>query len=60
MLATTDTYVTNILSTCMNKGDVTIITNAAKGWVEYSSEKFMPKTFEFINKRKISIISARS
>jgi len=25
-------------------GDCTIITNAAKGWVEYSSKKFLPKT----------------
>ena len=60
MLATTDSYVCKILSMCMAKGDVTIITNAVKGWVEYSSQKFLPKTHEYIHKEKISIISARS
>lgn len=60
MLATTDSYVSKILATCMTKGDLSIITNAAKGWVEYSSQKFMPKTYDFITKEKISIISARS
>ncbi len=60
MLSTIDSYVCKILSSCMAKGDVSIITNAAKGWVEYSSQKFLPKTFDYIVKLKISIISARS
>jgi hypothetical protein len=49
-----------ILDQCLNKGDISIITNAAKGWVEYSSQKFLPKTFNFIITSKIPIISARS
>jgi hypothetical protein len=44
MLATIDKYVCKILAACMIKGDVSIITNAANGWVEYSSQKFLPKT----------------
>lgn len=44
MLSTIDTYVCKILAMCMIKGDVSIITNAAKGWVEYSSQKFLPRT----------------
>ncbi len=44
----------------MKKGDVSIITNAAKGWVEYSSQKFLPKTHEFIHRMNVTIISARS
>lgn len=44
----------------MKMGDCTIITNAAKGWVEYSSKKFLPKTNEFIHAKELTVISARS
>lgn len=39
-----DNYVCEILSASLKLGDVSIITNAAKGWVEYSSKKYLPKT----------------
>ena len=45
MLDTIDDYVCNILDESLKKGDVSIITNAAKGWVEYSGNKFLPKSF---------------
>jgi hypothetical protein len=53
-------------------GEVFIITNAAQGWVEYSSKtsenaglsdkflRFMPKVAEVIQNHKITIISART
>ena len=37
-----------------------IITNAAKGWVEYSSRVFMPLTHRVLKTKKVEIISARS
>lgn len=51
MLEKIDQYVCKILGECMRMGDCTIITNAAKGWVEYSSKKFLPKTNEFIHSK---------
>jgi hypothetical protein len=59
MLQAMDNYASKILELCMEKGEVTIITNAAKGWVEYSSQKFLPKTYQTITAKKIAIISAR-
>jgi hypothetical protein len=37
-----------------------IITNAAKGWVEYSSQVFLPMTHKILKQKKVHIISARS
>jgi len=47
----------SILSISIENSDTYIITNAQKGWVEYSAEKFYPKTFSILG--KIKIISAR-
>jgi hypothetical protein len=41
-------------------GKLFIITNAAKGWVEYSSKLYLPKTFQFLLNEKVMIISART
>lgn len=38
LLKKLDDISTNLLSKVVAKGDVYIITNAAKGWVEYSSK----------------------
>ncbi len=38
---------------------VFIITNAAEGWVEMSSERFLPKVYQQVN-QGITIISART
>jgi len=46
-----------ILSLAVAKGDTSIITNAAPGWIEYSSKRFYPKIQELFD--KIKIISAR-
>jgi len=41
-------------------GETYIITNAAQGWVEYSSKMFMPSVNRCIGELKIKVISARS
>jgi len=35
--------VVNLLETCLKQAKVIIITNARKGWVEFSSKKFLPR-----------------
>ena len=42
-----------------NYGQPWIITNATKGWVEYSSKLFLPKTHSLLFERSIKIVSAR-
>ena len=42
----------------MESGTVFIITNAAEGWVEYSSKKYLPSVYPTLS--KVKIISARS
>jgi len=37
-----------ILTKCMELGKVFIITNAAEGWVQYSTKKYLPKLEELI------------
>lgn len=49
-----------ILEVAIKFGITFIITNAAQGWVELSSKRFMPKVFELIKKHEIKIISART
>ena len=49
--------VSNILNNAINKGEVYIITNAEKGWVEFSASKFYPSITNLLS--KIKIISAR-
>ena len=39
--------------------DMFIISNGSKSWVEKSSSLYLPKTHEFLNDHKITIISAR-
>ncbi len=49
--------VLNLLEISIEKGDTYIITNAGKGWVEFSCEKYYPKVINIL--KKIKIISAR-
>ena len=49
--------VSKILNDAVEKGNVYIITNAGKGWVEYSAKKFYPSILPILS--KIKIISAR-
>jgi len=46
-----------ILAEAVEKGNVYIITNAGKGWVEYSAKRFYPSILPILS--KIKIISAR-
>ena len=43
----------------INYGKVYIITNAAAGWVEFSTQRFMPKVWSVMNQH-VTVISARS
>lgn len=47
----------NILKSSIEKGETYIITNAARGWVEYSAKRFYPKVYPLLS--KLNIISAR-
>ena len=49
--------VVELLNETIERGTVYIITNAGKGWVEYSAERFYPKIIPILE--KIKIISAR-
>ena len=49
--------VSNLLNSAIEKGEVFIITNADKGWVEFSASKFYPSIIGILS--KIKIISAR-
>ena len=55
-----DSESSKLLRKSCSFGDVYIITNAAKGWVEYSSRKYMPKTVKELMNAKCRIISART
>ena len=46
-----------LLNESVEKGNVYIITNAGKGWVEYSAKRFYPSIIDALS--KIKIISAR-
>jgi hypothetical protein len=50
--------VCRILNLAKHHGDVLIITNAQHGWVQMSSEKYMPNVVPLL--RSVTIISARS
>jgi hypothetical protein len=56
-LSTIEHYVSELLNSSVEKGNVFIITNAGKGWVEYSANRFYPSIKN--NLKKIEIISAR-
>ena len=52
-----DQIVLKILTEAVEKGNVYIITNAGKGWLEYSASMFYPSVVPIL--KKIKIISAR-
>jgi hypothetical protein len=55
-----DESAAKLLAKSITYGDTFIITNAAEGWVQYSSKLFLPKTHEVLVEKNIRIISARS
>ena len=56
-LAKLEFSVLRLLTAAIDKGDTYIVTNAAPGWVEYSTERFYPSVKKCLE--KITIISAR-
>lgn len=53
-----ENLILELLTLSVEKGDVYIITNADKGWVEYSSKLFYPSISDILD--KIIIISAKN
>jgi hypothetical protein len=49
-----------LLTRACDYGEPFIITNAARGWVEYSSKLFMPTVHQVLIDKQIKILSARS
>lgn len=58
ILAKLEAAAYNILKNSISKGKVYIITNAAEGWVQFSSHKYMPTVYDLLD--KVTVISARS
>ena len=56
-MAELENLVLSLLTETTEKGNVYIITNAGKGWVEYSASRFYPKILPILE--KIKIVSAR-
>ena len=56
-IKTLDQLVASLLTKTVEKGKVFIITNAAHGWIEYSSKKLYPITSKIL--KQIKIVSAR-
>lgn len=52
-----ESSVLKLLQLSVSRGEVYIITNAGRGWVEFSAEKFFPSIKEVLS--KVRIISAR-
>jgi hypothetical protein len=59
MLDTLDTAAVELILMAKKLGLTYIITNAAEGWVEMSSSRFLPKVHEAII-NDVTIISART
>ena len=56
-ISTLEESVMKLLTLCVEKGDVYIITNAESGWIEYSVQKYYPKILPIL--KRINVISAR-
>ena len=52
--------VIHLLESCIGQGRIVIVTNAAKGWVQQSGRRFVPRVVEVIAKHNISVVSAQS
>ena len=57
VIKTLDQLVATLLTKTIENGKVFIITNAAHGWIEYSSKKLYPITSKIL--KQIKIVSAR-
>ena len=50
--------VEQLITSSVKLGKTYIVTNAAEGWVQFSSKKYMPKVYEAL--KDVEVISARS
>jgi len=60
LLSKIDKHVSKLLNKAIKCGKTFIVTNASHNWVETSSEKYLPMTYEVLRKNEISVISARA
>jgi len=51
--------VNRLLTACVARGKVVIVTNAAKGWVQQSGKRFVPNIIKHVTDLRIPIISAQ-
>lgn len=59
-LAQLQVAVIKIVHEALRFGEVVVITNAEKGWVELSGERFLPDVVKFFKENDIKIVSART
>lgn len=60
LLRDLEQMVISVMQEALKYGSVRIITNAETGWVELSGKKFLPRVIDFIERKGIRVVSARS
>merc|ERR1711865_301144 len=49
-----------LLNACEDRGQTVIVTNAAKGWVQKSGKRFVPRLLQHIIDHEVPIVSAQA
>ena len=49
-----------LLETAVTHGTVVVVTNAAKGWVQQSGRRFIPRVVECLKAHSITVVSAQA
>ena len=59
-LALLEDNVLTLLAACRERGRCVIVTNAAKGWVQQSGKRFVPRVVKYLQDHKVSVVSAQA
>lgn len=59
-LALLEEDVLRLLTACQQRGRCVIVTNAAKGWVQQSGKRFVPRVVKHLVDQQISVVSAQA
>mmetsp|Transcript_9461 Transcript_9461/g.24810 ORF Transcript_9461/g.24810 Transcript_9461/m.24810 type:complete len:246 (+) Transcript_9461:120-857(+) len=59
-MAELEEEVMRTLDVALAHGETIIVTNAEAGWVELSAARFLPRVLDFIARRNIRVVSART
>ena len=59
-LALLEEDVLRLLNACQQRGRCVIVTNAAKGWVQQSGRRFVPRVVKHLVDQQISVVSAQA